>query len=59
MYKTLIVPYFDYSSCVWGYIVKGLSEKSQQLQNRAARIVTVSNYETRSKDLWMNWDRRF
>ena len=51
MYKALNVPYFDYSSCVWGYIGKGVSEKIQQLQNRAARIVTLSNYETRSKDL--------
>ena len=29
MYKALILPYFDYSSCVWGYI-----EKLQHLQNR-------------------------
>ena len=34
-----------------GNIGKGLSEKLQQLQNKAARIVTLSNYETRSKDL--------
>ena len=51
MYNALILPYFDYSSCVWGYIGIGLTEKLQQLQNRAARIVTLSNYETRSKDL--------
>ena len=54
MYKALIMPYFDYSSCdscVWGYIGIGLTEKLQQLQNRAARIVTLSNYEARSKDL--------
>ena len=51
MYKALIVPYFAYSSCVWGYIGKGLLEKLQQLQNRAARIVTSSNYQTRSKDI--------
>ena len=50
MYQALIVPYFDYSSCVWG-LWKGLSEKLQLLQNRAARIVTLSNYETLSKDL--------
>ena len=58
MYKALIVPYFDYSSCVWGYIGKGLSEKLQQLQNRAARIVTLSNYETRSKYLMdeLGWE---
>ena len=51
MYKALIALYFDYSSCVWGYIGKGLLEKLQQRQNRAARIVTLSNYETRSKYL--------
>ena len=51
MYQALIVPYFVYSSCVWGYIGKGLSEKLQLLQNRAARIVTLSNCETLSKDL--------
>ena len=51
MYKAHISPYFDFSSCAWGYIGIGLTEKLQQLQNRAARIVTLSNYETRSKDL--------
>ena len=58
MYQALIVPYFDYSSCVWGYIGKGLSEKLQLLQNRAARIVTLSNYETLSKDLLdeLSWE---
>ena len=33
------------------YIEIRLTEKLQQLQNRAARIVTPSNYETCSKDL--------
>ena len=28
-----------------------MSEKLQQLQNKAARIVILSNYETRSTDL--------
>ena len=51
MYKALIVPYFDYCNCVWRHIGKEFSEKLQQLQNRAARIVTLSNYETWSKDL--------
>ena len=51
MYQVLIVPYFDYSSCVLGYIGKRLPEKLQLLQNRVARIVTLSNYETLSKDL--------
>ena len=51
MYKALIVPFFDCSSCVWGYIGKVLSKKLQKLQIRAARIVTFSNNETRFKDL--------
>ena len=45
------MPCFDCSSCVWGYIGKGLSEKLQKLLNRAARVVTLSNNETRFKDL--------
>ena len=48
IYEALILPYFGYSCCVWGYIGIGLTEK---LQNRAARIVSLSYYETRSKDL--------
>ena len=51
MCKALIALYFDYFSSVWEYIGKGLLEKLQQLQNRAARTVTLSNYETRSKYL--------
>ena len=51
MYKALIVPCFDCSSCAWEYIGKGLSKKLQKLQNRAARIMTLSNNETRFKDL--------
>ena len=51
MYKALIVPFFDCSSCVWGYIGKVLSRKRQKLQNRAARMVIFSNNETRFKDL--------
>ena len=33
-------------------------KKLQQLQNRAARMVTLSNYETRSKDLFddLGWE---
>ena len=51
MYKALFLPYFDYSSCVWGHIGIRLTEKLRQLQNRATRIVTLSSYETRCKDL--------
>ena len=42
MYNALVVPYFNYCSTVWGNIGKGLSDKIQKLQNRAARILTFS-----------------
>ena len=51
MYNALFVPYFNYCSTVWGNICKGLSDKVQKLQNRAPRILTFSNYETRSSIL--------
>ena len=38
MYKALIVAHLNYSSYVWGFIGKGLSEKLQQVQNKAVRI---------------------
>ena len=47
----LTMPFFNYCSPVWDYIGKGLSDKLQNLQNRAARIVTFSGYEDRSGDL--------
>ena len=44
---------------VWGNISKGLSDKVQKLQNRAARILTFSGYETRSRVLLdeLGWER--
>ena len=39
-YKTLVQPYFDYCSQVWGGIGSTLSDKLQRLQNRAARTIT-------------------
>ena len=51
MYNALVMPYFNYCSTVWGNILKGLSDKFQKLQNRAARILAFSGYETRSRVL--------
>ena len=51
IYNSLIVPHLDYCSSVWGSIGKGLSNKIQKLQNRAARIITHSSYDIRSKDI--------
>ena len=59
MYNALVVPYFNYCSTVWGNIGKGLSDRIQKLQNRAARILTFSNYKTRSSILLddLGWER--
>ena len=45
------MPYFNDCSTVWGNIGKGLSDKIQKLQNRAARILPFSKYEPRSSIL--------
>ena len=54
IYKGLIEPHFDYCSVVWD----GLSEKLQKLQNRAARVITKSSYNTNSSYLLnsLSWD---
>ena len=59
MYNALVMSYFNYCSTVWGNISKGLSDKFQKLQNRAARILTFSGYETRSRVLLgeLSWER--
>ena len=50
IYNTIILPYFDYCSTVWGCVGKCLGDKLQKLQNRAARIITRATYEDRSID---------
>ena len=47
MYNALVMPYFDYRNAVRGNINKGLADKLQKMQNRAARILTFSNHEVR------------
>ena len=48
IYKSLILPHFDYCSAIWGCIGNGLSQKLEKLQNRAARIITGSSWDARS-----------
>ena len=57
IYSTLAQPYFDYCSIVWDSLGKGLGQRLQRLQNRAARIITESDYNTRSSDILtsLNW----
>ena len=59
MYKALVMPYFNYCIAVWGNINKGLADKLQKMENRAARILTFSNYEVRSSVLLdeLGWER--
>ena len=45
IYNSLVQSHFDYCSLVWGNCGKTLSNKLQKLQNRAARVVTSSNYD--------------
>ena len=58
MYNALVMPHFNYGA-VWGNINKGLADKLQKLQNRAARILTISNYDVRSSVLLdeLGWER--
>ena len=59
MYNALVMPYFYYCGAVWGNINKGLAVKLQKLQNRAAGILTFSNYDVRLSVLLdeLGWER--
>jgi len=58
VYIALILPHFDYCDVVWDNCKKGLSDRLQKLQNRAARVITRSNYDVRSSDILasLEWD---
>ena len=45
IHNSLVQSHFDYCSLVWGNCGKTLSNKLQKLQNRAARVITSSNYD--------------
>ena len=54
IYNSLVVPYFTYCSTVWNDGNNTNLEKLYKLQKRAARIITGSNYETRSKIIFQS-----
>ena len=54
IYKALIQPHLEYGCIVWDGLDKGLILKLQRLQNCAARIITRSSWEVRSKDILAN-----
>ena len=58
MYDALVTPYIDCCSEAWGFMGKGLGDRLQRLQNRAGRIITFSDYNTRSADILQDfrWD---
>ena len=58
IYQALILPHFDYCCPVWDELSVTLSEKLQKLQNRAARVITRSSYDTSASILLnrLNWD---
>jgi len=45
IYQAIIQPHFDYCNVVWRNCGKTLQNKVQKLQNRAARVLTYSNYD--------------
>ena len=61
IYKVLIEPHFNYCNSLWGGLSKQLADKLQKVQNRAARVITNSNYETKSASIFsmLNWDNLF
>ena len=61
VYNSLIQPHFDYCNVVWGTCNKGLSEKLQRLQNRAARILMSASYDSNLDDLFraLGWRRLY
>ena len=59
IYIALILPHFDYCSPVWDCINGHLSDKLQKLQNRAARVITKSLFDTSSNLLlaMLKWEK--
>ena len=57
IYNALIQSQFDYSDIVWGNCGKTLFDRLQKLQNRAARVLTFSRYDTDTNRLFrqLNW----
>ena len=51
MYQSLVQPYFDYCSLVWGNCNQTCKDKVQKLHNRAARVITGNTYDVRSSEI--------
>ena len=53
LYRSLIECHFRYGDIVWGNCGETLLNKLQKIQNRAARIITGSDYDAPSEPLLM------
>jgi hypothetical protein len=58
MYNALILPHLTYCSNVWHDGNNTNMNNLVKLQKRAARVITGSNYEIRSSDIFkkLNWE---
>ena len=61
IYSCLVQPYFDYCCIVWDSCGSTLANKLKKIQNRAARVLTSSNYDTNAEYLieklsWKNFE---
>ena len=58
-YKSLVQLHFHYCNVVWGNCSKNLSSKLQKLQNHTARILTFSNYDCSTSELFqhLKWSK--
>ena len=59
IYNALILPHCDHCSPVWDCLSSHLSDTLQKLQNRAARVITKSPYDTSSSLLLnkLKWEK--
>ena len=59
IYNALILPHFDYCRPVWDCLSSQLSDTLQMLQNRRARVITKSPYDTSSSLLLnkLKWEK--
>ena len=58
IHQSLVQPYFDYCSLVWGDCNQTCKDKLQKLHNRAARVITGDTYDVRSRKilLKLRWE---
>ena len=58
MFNGLVLPHFTYCSTVWNDGCRAHIDKLYKMQKRAARAITGSNYEIRSKEIFekLGWE---